>query len=90
MVEYAMARFKTLQDVHGLTRNAMRGLSNGANARGENFECQLTGGIRPGFADLRMIWLIFPINNLWNQEKNWEIARNLLESIGIYGADVLQ
>ncbi|CAL1134375.1 unnamed protein product [Cladocopium goreaui] len=24
--------------------NAMRGLSNGANARGENFECQLTGG----------------------------------------------
>ena len=64
MVEYAMARFKTLQDVHGLTRNAMRGLSNGANARGENFECQLTGGIRPGFADLRMIWLIFPINNL--------------------------
>ena len=31
-----------------IPRNAMRGLSNGANARGECFECQLTGGASIG------------------------------------------
>jgi len=87
MVEYVMARFKTLQDVFTASRGTPCGASAMAPMRGEktsSASSQAGSGL-----DLRMIWLIFPINNLWNQAKNWEIARNLLESIGIYGADVL-
>ena len=56
----------------------MRGLSNGANARGENFECQLTGGIRPGFAD---DLVDFPNKQLVKSGKK---LGNCQESSGIY------